>query len=457
MNKQLQNNNRRNRSSSRPSQRNNGEPLRFESNRQRRNKTRRHKQLMIRRILVIIICILFLIGIILTGKLIWDHFKPADDTLSEDVSTSLDVEDEVSDTTTPTVPEDSNLEIETQEDTVISFLAVGDNLIHTRLYTYADTKSGTLDDGEYDFLPLYENVAEAIGAADISFVNQESIIGGDELGISGYPSFNTPEQMAADLSTLGFDIVNGANNHTLDMGLSGVNNTCEIWRQYDDILFGGIYDSQEDADTIRLMEYEGITFAFLSYTYGTNGYAMVTEYCTNLFDEDSIREDVAKAKEVSDVIIVSAHWGEEGYYQLNSMQTEYGQLFADLEVDLVIGTHSHTIQSLEWVEGVNGNQTLIAYGLGNFISTMETVDTQLAGMLTLDFVVDGDDVTIENVEWTALVNYFTGEVFSVGYLSDFTEEMNATHYVLATKCPDAITYFTDKTLEIIGTDFKINY
>lgn len=343
------------------------------------------------------------------------------------------------------------------EETTFSFVAVGDNLIHSRIYNYADLNSGEMSDGLYDFLPCYQYVDEAIAAADVAFINQETIIGGDELGISSYPSFNTPEQMADDLLSLGFDIVNGATNHTLDMGLSGIENTCAMWREYEDILFTGIYDSQEDADTIRVMEQDGVTIALLSYTYGTNGYTMPNDYCTNLFDEDAIREDVANAKAVSDIVIVSAHWGDEGSFTPNDLQLEYAQLFADLEVDLVVGTHSHTIQPLEWIEGVNGNQTLVAYGLGNFISTMETTDTQLGGMLSLDFVVKGDDVSIENIEWTPLVNHFGDGTFSVRYLSEYTLEMNSVHYVLASSCPDAITYFTEKTLEVIGSEFQINF
>ncbi|MFI3208494.1 MAG: CapA family protein [Eubacteriales bacterium] len=344
------------------------------------------------------------------------------------------------------------------ESNTVSFLAVGDNIGHERVFTYADENSGTTDDGEYDFLPSYTYMADYIADADLSFINQETIIGGDELGIYGYPAFNSPEQWASDLTTLGFDIVNASSNHSLDMGIDALENSLEIWSQYDEVLYAGVYDSEEDASTIRTIERNGITFSVISYTYSTNGYDIPNDYCINLFDEESIREDVAAAKEVSDVVIVSAHWGDESIYELNSLQTEYAQLFADLEVDLVIGTHPHVIQSLEWITGENGNETLVAYSLGNFLSTMETVDTQLEGMLTLDFVKNDDgSVSIENVEWTALINHFGDGTFTVMPLSEYTDELNAVHYVLAEECPNAIETFQEITDEIIGNEFTINY
>ena len=346
--------------------------------------------------------------------------------------------------------------VDASKENSVSFLAVGDNLGHERVYTYADSNAGEVGDGKYDFKPSYTKVADTIKNADLAFINQESIIGGDDLGITGYPAFNSPEQWASDLTDLGFDMVNGATNHSLDKGFKAVQNTAEIWRQYDDVIFAGAYDSQEDADTIRVIERDGIKFSLLSYTYGTNGYTAPNDYCVPLFDENKITEDVKKAKEVSDVVIVSAHWGTESDYTVTETQKSYAQLFADLGVDLVIGTHPHVIQPLEWVTGTDGNKTLVAYSLGNFLSTMETVDTQLEGMLSLDFVKSGDTISIENVVWTPLINHFGDGTFQVMPLKSYTDELNKVHYVLGDEEPNAIEAFKQKTKEVIGDDFKID-
>lgn len=356
-------------------------------------------------------------------------------------------------------PETNNKTVEgssSKEDkNKVSFLAVGDNIGHERVYTYADKNAGEEGDGKYDFKPSYKYMVDTIKKADLSYVNQESIIGGDSLGISGYPAFNSPEQLAGDLVETGFDMINGASNHSLDKGWAGVQNAAALWRNYKNVIYAGTYDSQEDADTIRVIERNGIKFSLLSYTYGTNGYEAPNDFAVPLFDENKIKEDVKRAKEVSDVVIVSAHWGVEGEAQVSAMQKSYAQLFADLGVDLVIGTHPHVIQPMEWVEGTKGNKTLVAYSLGNFLSTMETVDTQLEGMLSLDFVKKDNKISIENVVWTPLVNHFGDGSFCVMPLKEYTKELNSVHYVLAQQ-PDAITYFKEKTKEIISDEFKID-
>lgn len=350
-----------------------------------------------------------------------------------------------------------NKSVTADEKSKVSFMAVGDNIGHERVYTYADKNSGTTGDGKYDFKPSYKHMAEDIKSADLSFINQESILGGDDLGISGYPAFNTPSQMAKDLVDLGFDMFNGASNHTLDKGFTGIKNSAATWRQFKDVIFAGAYDSQEDADTIRVIERNGIRFSLLSYTYGTNGYALPNDYAVPLFDDDKITNDVKKAKEASDVVIVSAHWGTESQAPVTDTQKHYAQLFANLGVDLVIGTHPHVIQPMEWMTGTNGNKTLVAYSLGNFLSTMETVDTQLEGMLSLDFVKTNDGkISIENVVWTPLINHFGDGTFCVMPLKEYTEALNKVHYVLKDEEPNAIEAFKKQTQEVIGNDFKID-
>lgn len=338
----------------------------------------------------------------------------------------------------------------------VSFVAVGDNIGHERVYTYADKSSGDLNDGLYDFKPLYQYVKDDISNADLAFINQESILGGDQLGISGYPAFNTPSALAKDLVDTGFDIINGASNHSLDKGFVGVQNSANTWRQFKDVIFNGTFDSAEDASTIRVIERNGIKFSLLSYTYGTNGYTSPNSYAVPLFDDAKISSDVQKAKQVSDVVIVSAHWGIESKEEVSESQLHYAQLFADLGVDLVIGTHPHVIQPMQWVSGKDGNQTLVAYCLGNFVSTMETVDTQLEGMLSLDFVKKDGNVKIENVVWTPLVNYFgDGTIFMIP-LKDLTQDLVDKHFVLKQGEPNAIEVFKQKTKEIIGDNFTIN-
>ncbi|AGY81105.1 CapA family protein [Carnobacterium inhibens] len=326
-----------------------------------------------------------------------------------------------------------NLEEQRNEEKRVSFLGVGDNLIHNVIFEEAQ-----LEDGSFDFKPMFENVSDDIEKVDLAFINQETLIGGDEFGFSGYPTFNTPSNMAGNLNELGFDLVNGASNHSLDKGKQGIINTLEIWDKQEDMVFTGVFDSQKERDTIPVIERDGVTFSFLAYTYGTNGIEPDVSYRLNYFDEDLITQDIERAKEVSDFVIVSAHWGDEHMLEPNDFQKDYAQLFADLEVDAVIGTHPHVIQPVEWVEGKNGNQTLVVYSLGNFLSAMSTgtENNMLGGMISFDFVMTEEEKAIENVKWDATVMQYTGiknentdsrNHFRIYQLDEYTEELASQH------------------------------
>lgn len=327
--------------------------------------------------------------------------------------------------------DESETVVEEPTEKRISFIGVGDNLIHDNIIWAAETP-----DGSYDFSHMYDNIATDVENADLAFLNQETIFAGPDYAYAGYPSFNTPEQLGQNMVDLGFDLVNGATNHTLDYGASGAEYALNVWNQYDQVLYTGVFASEEASHEIPTIERDGVTFSFLAYTYGTNGIEPDTNWRVNYFDEDKIRADVAKAKEVSDVVIVSAHWGDENTYEVNEFQRYYGQLFADLEVDVVIGTHPHVIQPIEWLQGENGNETLVVWSLGNLLAhALDDINT-LGGMISFEFVVNDGLTKIENVIFTPTVSHFTyhyndnGRLkrkFKIYYLDDYTDELGAEH------------------------------
>lgn len=347
------------------------------------------------------------------------------------------------------------------EDTEVklSFYGVGDNLIHSEIIDYAQ-----IEEDAFNFKPIYQNITDDIQTADLSFINQESIIGGDDLGYTGYPTFNTPSDMVINLVDLGFNIISGSNNHSLDLGTSGIENTLKYWGDYqNDILFTGVFDSQESRDTTDIIEVDGMKFAILTYTYGTNSIEPEFSYLVNYFDSELISEDVQKAKEISDFVIVSAHWGDEHTLAPNQMQVEYAKLFADLEVDLVLGTHSHTIQPVEWMKGTNGNETLVIYSLGNLVASSTSDINMLGGSISLDFIQDGEEHYIDNVKFIPLVIHYEtaieGDIdsrtnFEIFKLSEYSEELANEH---------ALNFFEDNLVspsnykkivqEVIHDDF----
>ena len=317
-----------------------------------------------------------------------------------------------------------------EKETVISLVGVGDNLIHETVYLDAQNEDGTVN-----FEKMDANVKDDIQAADIAVINQETVLGGNELGLAGYPCFNSPTEIAQNLKDTGFTLANIASNHTLDRFQDGIDATIQAFNEVG-ITVDGAYSSQEQFDTIPVFETKGVKFSFLAYTYGTNGIEPPNPWSISYFDENQIRSDVARAKEISDVVIVSAHWGDEHAHVPNDFQTYYAQLFADLEVDLVIGTHTHSIEPVEWLTGVNGNKTLVIYSLGNFIGGMLTTNNAIGGMIKLDFVEKEENITIENVKWVPTFIHFEGDqnnILDVRYnyqvykLSQYTDELAQKH------------------------------
>ena len=354
---------------------------------------------------------------------------------------------------------------EKDTNTRVHFVGVGDNLIHETIYQEAERLKGSEGDGKYNFQPMYKHVKEDIQKGDISFINQETIVGGQDLGLSGYPVFNSPTEVVSDLHETGFNLFNLATNHSLDKGSDGIANTLQAFKSYDDITYAGIYESEAASQEIATFEKQGIKFSFLAYTYGTNGIEPNHPYEINYFDEEKIRADVTKAKAISDVVIVSAHWGDENTFAPNEFQTQYAKLFADLEVDVVIGTHPHTIQPIEWIEGEHGNKTLVVYSLGNFIGGMLSVDNILSGMIRFDFVKDNKsgNITIENVKWIPLVIHFEGNQanileernqYSVYKLQEYSDELAENHVLNGYEGQVvSLTSLMQKTKEVVKEEF----
>lgn len=258
----------------------------------------------------------------------------------------------------------------------VTLVMVGDILLHTPV-----AESARTEEGGYDFSAVFANLQEDITAADIALVNQEVIIGGQELKITGYPSFNAPYELGDALVDAGFDVILHATNHTLDKGKRGVVNCLTFWQEnYPEKIILGIHDSAEDQEEIYVYEQEGIRIAILNYTYGTNGIALPGDmpYAVDLLEKERVIRDLGRAQELADFVIVCPHWGTEYRLEETSAQKEWAQLFADNGADLVLGTHPHVIEPVKWVD-----DTLVYYSLGNFVNwtsgTGEGVANRMVG------------------------------------------------------------------------------
>ncbi|MDO5695683.1 MAG: CapA family protein [Eubacteriales bacterium] len=325
---------------------------------------------------------------------------------------------------TPSVPQ----EVPPQR---VTIAGVGDNLIHDPIYMEAEQA-----DGSYDFSHLYEHVRDMIEPKDIAIINQESIIGGDEYGPSGYPAFNTPEDMAGYLKAVGFDAVTLANNHILDKGPKAVEHTIAVWETAG-LFHSGANRSEAERHEIPIMEKNGVKIALLSYTYGTNGIEPDVPWRTiYLDDKEGIRADIRKAKTESDFVIVAAHWGDENVMEPNEQQRDMAKFFSDEGVDVVLGCHPHVVQPVEWQMNAAGEKTLVIYSMGNYISAMFGLENMLGYTANFDLVKDGVTKRVENVKMIPTVTHFEGHItsyhsacsnFKIYKLADYTDEIAARH------------------------------
>ena len=340
----------------------------------------------------------------------------------------------------------------------ITIVAVGDDLIHTQVI-----RSGKLTDGTYNFNHLFTGVRDEIESADLAIINQETILCDESLGYSGYPTFGSPYAIGEAIYEAGFDVVLHATNHTMDKGVAGIMDTMEFWKQYEDITVVGLNESVESS-RIAYVEKEGITIAILNYTYGLNGLSLPKgkEYMVNLLtDEAQMKKDIELAKETSDFVIVCPHWGTEYVYKPTKQQKRLTKFFAEEGVDLVIGTHPHVLEPVEWVSNETGtHQMLVYYSLGNFVSNQDRMARMLGGMAQIKLIVDEDgEVIIEDAMIEPVVThtfYDEKQRFTTYLLKDYNFEMAAEHY-LNRKEINSVTLSRLQSLstEILGDWYRI--
>lgn len=283
--------------------------------------------------------------------------------------------------------QDEDIEVEGNDIKTIEIVATGDFLIHKEiLETQYNEQSDT-----YDFKNTIQYVKDYLNNTDLTIVNMEGTLSGlDNYGYSGYPSFNAPDELADAMKWVGVDVVNNMNNHSLDRDVRGFNRTRSVLKERSFDIIGTRESTNDNRYLIK--DVNGIKVGIISYSYsmtaeggarGLNGTSIPEELypLMNTFREDTLDLDFQEMKEQildmrnngAEVIIFYMHWGDEYELEPNSTQIKIAKFLANQNVDIIFGTHPHSLQPIDIIESEDGtNETAVIYSMGNFLSSQRT-------------------------------------------------------------------------------------
>lgn len=319
-----------------------------------------------------------------------------------------------------------------KEPVSIRLVAAGDNLIHSSLYKQAKARAN----GEgYDFNYAYAHVKPLING-DINILNQETIIACPPFEPSNYPLFCTPTQVGDLMIEMGFNVFTLANNHMLDKGTKGIQASLDYWDGKNGILTAGCFRNQAELEEIRTITKKDVKVGFVSATEHTNGLSLPKSSEIKILytaDEAALERQIKATKAECDVVVAAVHWGTENSTSVNAQQKALAQKMAEWGADLIIGTHPHVLQKMEYIERSDGGKTLVAYSIGNFVSAMNRGPCMLGGLLdiTLTKNYETGKTTIDQAKLIPLVNHYERGYKNVRVypFSEYTPELAKAHGV----------------------------
>ncbi len=342
----------------------------------------------------------------------------------------------------------------------VKFIAAGDNLIHGSIYLQAERRSDENTDYNFDF--AYENIEYYFDDFDVKFINQETMV--TPFTPATYPMFSSPLALGDKVVDMGFNVIGMSNNHSYDKGGEGVLASLEYWNTKD-VVNVGFYTGDNEKD-IKYLTENDITMAFLAYTFSTNGLNIDTTQYPYVIKPDEleiIKEQVNLAKENSDIIIASIHWGTENSNIVNSYQQEIVKAFNAMGVDVIIGTHPHVVQTVEtYVNEQTGYKTLVAYSLGNFISAQSVSNNLIGGLFQFDinktYDINGDfTIDVTNPYFVPIVTHYDYNYSNIRnyLLKDYNEDLAAMHGVSAMSTTFSLDYINSVINEYVPSEYLL--
>ncbi len=282
--------------------------------------------------------------------------------------------------------------------------SVGDIMVHQTQLNAQLSSANT-----YDFNNNFDAMRPLLKTPAITIANLETVFGGPSLGFMAYPRFNTPDELANAIDSAGVNLVTTTNNHCYDQGNSALLRTLDVLKENGLESVGTRKKSTDKNYVIR--EVNGIRIGITAYTYESgkkdslktiNGLVVPKNYahCINSFDPYSPQNDLPRIKgtidnmraDSADVIVFIMHWGKEYEPLPNEVQLFMTKHLNAYGVDVIFGSHPHVVQPFDLVRNDStGNETFVAYSMGNFISnqryeTMQNYATEDGLFVGVEFI-----------------------------------------------------------------------
>lgn len=257
------------------------------------------------------------------------------------------------------------------------------------------------ESGVYCYDTCFSFIKPWLSGADLAIANLETTLAGKPY--SGYPAFSSPDELVNGLMNAGIDIVGTANNHCCDRGRTGIERTVLMLDSLG-LAHMGTYKNKESyrKTTPLIVTKNGFRLAFLNYTYGTNGIPVPDNNVVSLIEKERMQDDLIAARDSAvDKTIVFIHWGTEYEREPNAFQKDIAQFLASHGADIIIGSHPHVLQPMEWHKADSlTKEHLVVWSLGNYVSNQRKRYTDGGTMFSLTLQKGPDGTTIKNAGYS---------------------------------------------------------
>ena len=324
---------------------------------------------------------------------------------------------------------EENSDLVNEEVQYVDIISLGNLIIHQSQI------DGAKQENSYDFSPSFQYIKKMILDSDISMGILEGALAGCEP--SGYPFFNSPDEVVDALKDTGIDIINYANNHIYDYEDVGLKRTIDVTKEKGlDVL--GVKSTEEEKNYL-VKEVNGIKIGFLAYVFETsmiNGHKTINSNILSTYSENLINtfnyndlesfykkienEISAMKSEGVEFIITSMHWGEEYNTYIEASQNEIAKRLNKLGVDIILGGHPHVIQPYEIMRNESGHSTFVIYSQGNSLSNQSEQEIGVAESedgIMIKFTLEKKDGNVSLKEYKIIPTWVYKE-----------EKVNGTYY-----------------------------